>query len=95
MAFRVWCLYSYLVDDTVYIRTCMHSYNRLMRRQAYCQLPSITLLFTQKVVPKLSKYGLVIRDPEKPIPDPEVKSCTGPRIRIRNTEKLWHLLHRT
>jgi hypothetical protein len=55
MTFRVWCLYSYLVDDTVYIRTCMNSYNRLMRRQAYSQLPSITLLFTQKVVTKLSK----------------------------------------
>jgi hypothetical protein len=35
---------------------------------------------------KIQKYGLGIRDPEKPIPDPELKG-TGSQIRIRNSNK--------
>jgi hypothetical protein len=52
-------------------------------------------LFTQKIVTMLSKIwvwdpGSKIRDPEKPIPDPESRDQkgAGSRIRIRNTELL-------
>jgi hypothetical protein len=68
----------------------------MLKKKIWANFQRIIELFTQKIVPKLSKIkiwvwgpGSEIRDPEKPIPDPgsRGKKSTGSRIRIRNTEK--------
>ncbi len=50
------------------------------------------VLFTQNKSFISQKYGLGIRDPEKPIPDPGVKKGTGSRIRNTGTNLLSSLV---
>jgi hypothetical protein len=42
----------------------------MLKKKIWASFQRIIELFTQKFVTKLKKYGVGIRDPEKPIPDP-------------------------
>ncbi len=84
---------------------CSHKFDKIvnfvsfevLKKKIWVNFQRIIELFTQKIVTKLSKVwvwdpGSQIRDPEKPIPDPGSwgQKGTGSRIRIRNTELMYH-----
>jgi hypothetical protein len=63
----------------------------MLKKKIWVNFQRIIELFTQ-LSPSSQKYGVGIRDPEKPTPNPGSRGQkgTGSRIRIRNTAPVQH-----